>query len=400
MFVLAAKAGVPDRLESVRVHEVAPGVASILGRRNSVPTGRAAPTWKLAAIRRELTRLAWWKVWNTWFWLRARRVVLRERPRFLYERYVLGTTVGKRLAKEFRLPLILEMNTSFTVRDEWWHEHSPLYPGIVRKAEKRVAEAADLIIVVSSALRRYLIDLGVPEKKIVVMFNGADAERFRPELDEGSRLRARYGLEQALVVGFIGSLKPWHGVDFLIRSLPLCLERTPHVRLLIVGDGPGRPALEAAVQKQGLERHVVFTGAVPHTDAPAYVAAMDIGIYAPSRPKPASPIKLFEYMAAARAVVAVREPDIASIIEDRSNGLLVEPGDEVSLSEAIRELSDDALRARLGAAARRTVEESHTWRGNATEVIRLFEEIETRRATTRSARQARARDRRERSARG
>jgi glycosyltransferase involved in cell wall biosynthesis len=305
-------------------------------------------------------------------------VILRERPDFLYERYVRGVSAGARLAREFDLPYVLEINTSFTFRGEWWRNHSPLFPWHVTRMEKRLTSAADRVIVISSHLRDYFLQTGVAHGKLVVMPNAADIDRFRVNPSEGHRIRTTYNLHDTIVVGFLGSLKPWHGVDVLIRGFRRCASRCPALRLVIVGDGPLRDSLQALATSEVGSDRVVFVGAVPHAEVPAFVSAMDIAVCpAPRVPgSHLSPIKLFEYMAASRPVVASRFSDVPALLRDHENGVLVDSGDDAELADAILELARDAeLRDQLGRRARDTIEESHTWERNAQTIMKLFQHI-------------------------
>jgi glycosyltransferase involved in cell wall biosynthesis len=386
--VLAGTSGA-DRFpapESWRIHELASGPRTLpllrrsrRGLRGQRRSGRqpARRSWGLRAIGLDAARIPWWRAWGEYFYRSALPILERERPDFIYERYVLGSSVGARLSRALDLPLILEVNTSFTFPEEWWEPHSPLYPLAVRRLEDKITARAARVVVVSSRIREYLLSRGLPDDKIVTMPNGADVDRFRPDEAAAARVRARYGLESGLVIGFIGSLKPWHGVELLLDSASTVFDEVPDGRLLIVGDGPLRAALQQAAAERGIGARVVFTGYVARDEAPAHIAGMDIAV-APY-PRLAdfhfSPIKVFEYMAAGKPVVVSSYPDIAAVVEDRRNGMLTEPGDTASMAAAIVELAGDRqLRDRLGEEARRTVAEHHTWRHNAAEVVRLAQE--------------------------
>jgi glycosyltransferase involved in cell wall biosynthesis len=374
--------GVPP--PGVRVHELTPRLLRPRPARHDsgapghrTHAGEFAETrWAPSTVGRDLSRITWWRVWTGYFYRRSRRVLDKRPPALVYERYVLGSWVGARLARELRVPLVVELNASFTYPEEWWAPHSPLYPLSVRRNERRVVTAATAVAAVSQALRRHCLDLGVPEERIAVIPNAADTERFRPDAADAARVRSRYGFENRhVVVGFIGSLKPWHGVEHLLDATAQVAREMPQLRVLIVGDGPLRSQLESIVDGTLAER-VRFAGYVPRQDAPAHIAAMDIAAvpYPPMANFHFSPIKLFESMAVGRPVVASGYPDVAAVIEHRRTGVLVEPGDVDALAQAIRELAGDPdLRGRLGVAARRAVEQNHTWRHNAEAVIRIVE---------------------------
>jgi glycosyltransferase involved in cell wall biosynthesis len=407
VFVLAAKKGDEETSwpKAPTIYEIKPqlpllpfagGSQQVLSHLQSknpgFPTGKkgeiVSTTWTPRSVWRDVTRAVWARLWDQHFYRQARQIIKAEQPDALYERYVPDSSAGTRLAQEFGLPLILEMNTSLTFPSEWWHRHSPLYPFLIRRAEQDICTRAARIIVVSSRLEKYLLGLGIPRQKIEIMHNGADPERFKPNAAHTAQLREKCGLGQNLVVGFIGSLRPWHDLDLLLDCAPLVLERYRAVRFLIVGDGPLRARLEERVRSEGLSEYVTFTGFVSRQEAPAYINSMDIALaLSPRSPDfHFSPLKMFEYMAAAKPVIASRHLDIEAVISNGHNGVLVEPGDKVLLAEAIVTLlQDQALREQLGLRARQKVCENYTWKGNAQRTLQLYEEIQTARAGRRQS---------------
>ncbi len=157
-------------------------------------------------------------------------------------------------------------------------------------------------------------------------------------------------------------------MELLLEALAL----VPDACLLIVGDGPARAALEERASVLGLRDRLVITGRVPHEAMRDHVAAMDIAVVADERTGVASPMKLLEYMAMARPVVAPRLDNIADLVEDEADGLLFPPGDVTALGAVLRRLAEDAsLRERLGGAARRKIETTRNWRENAKQVLHL-----------------------------
>jgi glycosyltransferase involved in cell wall biosynthesis len=177
----------------------------------------------------------------------------------------------------------------------------------------------------------------------------------------------------------VGTLKPWHGVHFLVSAFDEVYRRCASARLLIVGDGPLRADMEEGLRSRGLDGASHFTGAVNPEEVPGWIASMDVAV----APYPAmegfyfSPLKLFEYMAAGRAVVASDIGQISGVLEEGVTGLLCAPGEPVSLAACLLKLeSNPGLRRALGAAARARVLGRHTWSDVATQVLAL---IETRR---------------------
>src|SRR5919197_1498421 len=260
------------------------------------------------------------------------------RPDIVYERYSLFGTGGSALAAELDVPLIVEVNAPLSDEQRSYR-----------------------------ALERWLVGLGVEAHRIAVVANGVDVARFRPAPNGGAAVRARLGLEGEPVVGFVGTLKTWHDVPTLIRAVACLRETGRKARLLVVGDGPERSRLEELAVLEGLAGAAVFVGQVPYEQVPAYLAAMAVAV-APYRADDDfyfSPLKLVEYLAAGRPVVAAAVGEIAHCVRPRETGLLYPPGNERALAVALAELLDDPRgAARLGLSGQEHVRGFHTWEQN------------------------------------
>ena len=286
-------------------------------------------------------------------------------PDAIYERYSLNSTAGLRAAAERGIPLLLEVNAPLA--DEQARYRRLEDGDAARRVERRMIRATTRLIAVSGGIERWLLDAGADPERVTVIANGVDIERFRP-LD-GAAMRARLGLHGRRVVGFVGSLKPWHDVATLIRALAL-LPLKPH--LLVVGDGPERERLERRAAR--LDVPATFTGAIAHDEVPAHLAALDVAVapYAADDRFYFSPLKLAEYLAAARPVAAADIGDIRHCIRHGETGSLYPPGDADALAAAIGDLLHDRARAEaLGAAGREHVRAAHTWEANAHAVVEL-----------------------------
>ncbi|HTG14249.1 MAG TPA: glycosyltransferase family 4 protein, partial [Blastocatellia bacterium] len=290
---------------------------------------------------------------------------------FIYQRYNRFNWTGVVLSLVTGLPLALEFNGSEVWISENWDPVGLLW--LLRRVERLNLKAADHIFVVSEVERRNLLTAGIASHRIVVNPNGVDVDRFRLVCG-GGETRAALGISDKIVVGFLGSFGPWHGAPVLAEAARrISTEAGCH--FLFIGDGEQRGTVEGIIDSAGKSVSTTFVGRVSHAEAPAYLDACDIFV-APNVPAGdgseffGSPTKLFEYMAMARPVVASRLGQIAEVIDDGSNGLLVEPGDPQALAMAIEKLAaDEGLRARLGAAARQTVIDRYTWRHNAETVF-------------------------------
>ncbi len=299
-----------------------------------------------------------------------------QRSDAIYQRHARFSMAGAMIARAAGRPLLLEYNGS----EEFFRRHwqpTPLRSHL-RACEEASLRAAAIIFVVSEAERANLLARGVDGERIVVNPNGVDHSRFG---FGGDSVRTRLGVgEDSKLIGFIGSFGPWHGASVLADAFGALAIRRPEARLLLVGDGPEKGVVLQKLRASGVLPQTVDVGRAPPTHVPAYLDACDV-LVSPHVPMPdgdeffGSPTKLFEYMAAGRAIVASRMAQIGEVLDDERSGLLVTPGDPSELTAALdRALSEADLRTRLGREARRDAIARHSWRRNATAVIDAFAE--------------------------
>jgi len=295
--------------------------------------------------------------------------VLRDRPDLIYERYALFNVSGLWVARLFRIPFLLEVNAPLSLEHR---EHGDLVMhGLAERIERWLCRSATRTVVVTAAMGRIFEQGGVPAQKLLVMPNGVDRERFHPRVD-GGEVRRERELEDGFVVGFVGWIRPWHGVDRLIDAVAILAPEFPELRLLLVGDGPAVPDLRARVRRLGIGERVQFTGALPAEQVPAHVAAMDVAVQ-PDVTDYASPIKLFEYLALARPVIAPAKPNITEVVDDGDSALLFEPGSTEQLADCIRRLHEDEhLRSHIAARGAALIDErGYDWEANARRVVEI-----------------------------
>ncbi len=363
---------VPEFLRGLGRH----GMRTQLIRRPYRPS--QAPRWGcsgLLMLVREWLELAWdltEPARNLLFvcgqWLRG-----PFRFDLLWEYYTLYGLSGWTLSWITGKPLVFNVDAPLI---EEYEQLQGVYLGRTRRGLARwilrcnLARAA-AVHVPSQVLADWLVrDYRVPIGKVHVIPNGVHVEAHRPAVDRAV-LRRRYGLSNdEPVVLFVGSLQPWHGCEVLLQAFTQVHQRCPNARLFIVGDGKVRSALETQTSGLGLNGSVRFVGQVPHTKVPEFLAMADVAVLPyPQLPVPFyfSPIKLFEYMGAGKAIVASRAGQIAEILRDGETARLVTPGSSAELAEAlVQVLASSDRGAGLGARARAAVAE-HTWqrRGDA-----------------------------------
>ncbi|PYU39246.1 MAG: hypothetical protein DMG54_27630 [Acidobacteria bacterium] len=306
---------------------------------------------------------------NASFFRAVAAAVRRFSPDFIYERYSLWGLAGLCAAQRSLLPFVLEVNAPL-VYEQQRYRGGMMCPCLAGRIERVVWRRTDLVIAVSEEVSRHLTKAGASSARIQVLPNGVDAGWFTAGA-EVLLPRKHLNLENRFVIGFVGSFKPWHGADFLLAAFEDFHRLEPSSHLLMIGDGPLKSSLQDRIRQAGLEKAVTFTGVVTHEDIPQYLATMDVAV----APYPAignfyySPLKLFEYMAAGRAVVASRIGQVAQVITDGVNGLLYEPGHRAGLVNRLRELRESsALRLELGKNARRASRD-FTWERNAERVV-------------------------------
>jgi glycosyltransferase involved in cell wall biosynthesis len=253
-------------------------------------------------------------------------------------------------------------------------------PSLARRLLRAQASAAALVIAVSDAARDRLVTEGVPAEKIRLLPNGIDLARYRGA--DRAAARARLHLQSHIVVGFAGSFQPWHQVDLLIRALARRRTSRP-MRVVLVGDGPGRAATVALARR--LEVPCLDVGPVTAAELPALVSAFDIGVV-PGSNDYGQPMKLLDYAAAAAAPVAPDLPPVREMLQHEVTGLLFPAGDADALAAVVDRLAEnDGLRIALGKRARRQVAEPASWQTRAHTLASWLAAVTGRRAEPLSA---------------
>jgi glycosyltransferase involved in cell wall biosynthesis len=243
---------------------------------------------------------------------------------------------------------------------------------LARRAQRLIWNTADCVLPVTRVLARAVAAYGVPASRIAVIPNGINRSRFSVEPDNSTSKRA-LGLSAKILLGFVGFVRSWNAAQ---RIIDFVAEHSTEYDLhfLIVGDGPARIPLLKHARARNVAGRVTVTGVVPRDDVPGYIAAFDIAVLPGVTPY-SSPLKLLEYMYFGRAVVAPDTENIREILTHEHDALLFDPAHPGAMGKALLRLcGDPGLRARIGAQARRTIDEkSLTWSHNATRVIELAE---------------------------
>ncbi|GAB3183769.1 glycosyltransferase family 4 protein [Nesterenkonia halophila] len=310
-------------------------------------------------------------------------------PDLLYERFSLFSRAGaravrrapaSRLVVEVNAPLLAEQSTHRRLHDA----------ATAEQAAGETLAAADLVTCVSAPVARWVGEMreaagaearsdAAAGSPIRLVPNGVDVDRFRP-----ARRPTSPASGEAPTIGFVGTLKSWHGTELLLEAFArtqavAAAEERTRPRLQIIGTGPRRTALGELADRLGIAAQVEFTGAVAPEQMPRAVAALDVAVApypAPAAPEEHyfSPLKVYEYLAAGAAVVASDVGELPELLAGGSaeppRGLLVPAGDVDALAAALDRLVADAdLRHDLAAAGRRAVVARHSWARRAQDVL-------------------------------
>jgi glycosyltransferase involved in cell wall biosynthesis len=306
--------------------------------------------------------------------------ILKWKPDAIYLRQGLFEVSPPILAWLFRVPYVIEKNG--LMEDEFRSRgFSEIVIKILRLAEEINFRLSDKIVCVTEGIKREIVRrYKVNEGKLMVIPNGANIELFRP-LDK-RECRRKLGLEEnAFYVGFVGSFAPWQGLEILIEAAKRVKEQGyAQIKHILVGDGEQEPLLRQKVREYKLEQEIKFTGRVTYEQVVYYINACDIAIAPFTKERNSiigvSPLKVYEYLACGRPVIASRLDGIKEVIEEGKCGYLFEPGDAEELAKRIIQSYQerDALQE-MGLRGRRLVENKYSWRMTAKRIVKVLNEI-------------------------
>lgn len=278
--------------------------------------------------------------------------------------------------KRFGFKTLFEVNGLPSI--ELKYHYPGIEPGLLSKIkEQEIAtlHLSDAIICPSNVTRDYIASLGLNRKLVTVIPNGVSPSDFSP-----SPLPNREN--RTPVILYIGTLADWQGLDIVIKALPKILEQK-NVRLQIVGRSRSRQRkiLSKQIRKSGLEGNVSVQSAVPHHEIPALIAGADIcvaplGLNDRNVTQGACPIKVLEYMAAARPLVASNMPIVRELVREDVDALLYSPNDPDDLARQILMLlNDETLSKQLADSASKRALTKFTWHESQKKLLKVYEKL-------------------------
>jgi glycosyltransferase involved in cell wall biosynthesis len=240
--------------------------------------------------------------------------------------------------------------------------------------EKLIPRVVNTVSVSSSHLRNLCLSRGVMPGNIFSAHVGADLEAFSPDISPRGQVKKKYAITGELVL-YVGQLHGGQYAELFIKSAKAITTAHPHISFMLAGDGYRLGELKAMASMLGLNKHMIFTGAIAHSEIPYYIADADVCVASfqdndITRCK--SPLKIVEYLASGKAIVASNVGEVRNMVG--GVGILTEPGDADSLAQGIRTLlGDKALRERLGVAARVRAQSRYNWSVTAVNILNAYE---------------------------
>ncbi len=323
----------------------------------------------------------------------AARLVAELRPAVLHPASnFLNAQAALAVGERFGIPVVYEVRGFL---EETWASRRPReagggagsepadaadrYSG-AKAAETACMLAADAVVTLSETMRTDIVGRGCDPANVVVVPNAVDIELFTPRPRDDALADSLAIRAGETVLGYISSFTGYEGIRFLIEAGAILRDRGRRIRVLLVGDGEERPALEAEARRLGLaDGTVIFTGRVPHSRIAGYYSVIDVFVVPRTADRVSqlvTPLKPYEAMALERAVVVSGVAALREIVTDGETGLTFRPEDATHLADVVEPLLDDpGRRAALGRAAREWVAANRTWRQNGERYRALYERL-------------------------
>lgn len=287
---------------------------------------------------------------------------------------------GLWVARKYGIPLVYEVRALWedaAVDQEKTKEGAIRYR-LTKYFETEMLRRADLIIVICEGLKNEIISRGIRSDKIYVIPNGVDTDKFVPR-NKDLDLLNKLGLHNQLIVGFIGSFFKFEGLEILVKAVPRILAKIKNVKFLIVGSGREDAKLKQLCGMLKLEKDIIFTGQVAHSDSLRYYSIMDVLIY-PRLSKRitnlVTPLKPLEAMSMEKAVMASDVGGLKELIVSEKTGLLFKAEDVDDLAvKCVRLLENATMREELGRQARLNVMQNRNWLKIISEYKEIYKTI-------------------------
>lgn len=299
--------------------------------------------------------------------IRLRKTVKEKNITLIYERYSLFMFSSVWWAKRHNLPIVLEINDSCQVQ----RVRSLTFKKLAAKIERWIFKNATGLVFISTRFKEVAEQAYGDIANSVVSPNAADLDKFIIDEASGAALRSKLGIEDKIVLGYVGAFVHWHGIDWFVDLACQRLKATPELVLLLVGDGVAFEGIKNRVIEAGVESQVILPGKVPHHEVSSFLSAMDLGIL-PDSNDYGSPMKLFEFMAMGKGMIAPDFSPIAEVVQDNETGWLFPAGDrQACIDKVFSIVNDKKAHKTVGINARAYIERERQWKHNAEQLLSL-----------------------------
>tara|TARA_R110000764_G_scaffold156139_2_gene244085 strand:- start:13 stop:1206 length:1194 start_codon:yes stop_codon:yes gene_type:complete len=299
--------------------------------------------------------------------IRLRKTVKEKSIALIYERYSLFMFSSVWWAKRHNLPIVLEINDSCQVQ----RVRSLTFKKLAAKIEAWIFKNATGLVFISTRFKEVAEQAYGEIANSVVSPNGADLDKFIIDEASGAALRSKLGIEDKIVLGYVGAFVHWHGIDWFVDLACQRLKETPELVLLLVGDGVAFEGIKTKVIEAGVESQVILPGKVPHHEVSSFLSAMDLGIL-PDSNDYGSPMKLFEFMAMGKGMIAPDFSPIAEVVQDNETSWLFPAGDrQACIDKVFAIVNDKNAHKTVGLNARAYIERERQWKHNAEQLLSL-----------------------------
>ncbi|MGB9854752.1 MAG: glycosyltransferase family 4 protein [Candidatus Bathyarchaeales archaeon] len=282
----------------------------------------------------------------------------------------LSSFTAVKVAKKFSKPIVLTQHNTFIEYGGFWDLAERLNDFFVGR---NVLKAPDKIIVVSKATLNYVLSLGADPRKVEVLYNGVDLDKFKPAKTPKGDARKSLGIpDDYFVILTVRRLVYKNGIDSLLEGARIAVEKNPRLLFLVIGNGPDFEKVNVKIREFGLEKNFRLLGFVPDSYLLHYYEASDVFVL-PSKSGEGMPLVLLEAMACGLPIVATKVGGVPEIINEKC-GKIVPPNDAQSLAEALVDFSHKNLsshRERI----RKIAEKRHDWNRNVERLIEIYEEL-------------------------
>ena len=247
------------------------------------------------------------------------------------------------------------------------------------KMENYVLHQSDEIITISHTMKNLLINNGLHQEKVDVVYDGVKTDIFRPNPEKAKLLREKYAKGFEKIVMHHGVIDPQDNPEIIVETAARVIKEHPSTMFWLIGDGAAIPSIKEDTKRRGLQKNFFFSGWVPFKEVPSFISASDIGlVILPdiSSARIRVTLKGFEYWACGKPVIASDLPALREVVTPWQTGLFYKPADPVDLAQKIScLLNDKELSIKMGEAGKKLVEKKFDWYKLATQFVNICESM-------------------------